>query len=333
MDPRQFAFTRYVAEFDHFEKAADAAEELLKNACRSAGLRPDVKVRAKEVASFIKKMHVKHYADPWTETTDKVGGRIITETLEDLDKVLKFFDNPVGNVLMEVLSIEKKSDSEEAYSLYYPGIHVQVVVPRISTSDGEPIQCEIQLRTKAQDAWASAAHGRLYKGVISPSKRTARRLYRLSVLTEMFDEEVRTAMNEIQSEPGYENAVLLNTVEALFLPIAGQPGEDALSLEMFKLLGTVLDQRERQEYIGQLTDFVSANSKKIKGIIEDFGPSSEFAQDWSYWLFSQPELLVLFEMIDKSPMALSSVVSGSEIERAVAKIYEAWGTLMPIVDQ
>lgn len=329
MNNRRDAYNRYVAEFATFEESADKVEQLLTEACSTVGLKPDIKVRAKTVASFIKKMHSKPYTKPWEQTTDKVGGRIITETVVDLEKAREIFKRTDDGKPFEVLRIEDKSDDAEAEDLYYPGIHIQAVVPGVTTSDGERIECEIQLRTKAQDAWAVAAHGRLYKGLIPLSKTTARRLLRLSVLSEMFDQEVKIAMDEIQSEPGYESAVLLHAAEALFLPLSGQPGDNGLSFEVFDLLQGVLILHDRATYLAELAAFVATNSHKIQGILDTYGPNSDFAGEWTYWLFSQPESIVIFQMIDQNSIALSREIRGTDIEGAVHRLFEVWGNGMP----
>jgi putative GTP pyrophosphokinase len=47
---------------------------------------------------------------------------------------------------------------------------------------------QIQLRTQAQDVRAYLEHGLIYKPVIRRSPEIARKVARLSVLVEMFDE-------------------------------------------------------------------------------------------------------------------------------------------------
>src|SRR5205807_1493143 len=78
---REAARERYVADYHHFEVAAAQMEGLLQRVCSDAGVRAEVNARAKTISSFVKKMHVREYEDPWKETTDKVGARVIVETL------------------------------------------------------------------------------------------------------------------------------------------------------------------------------------------------------------------------------------------------------------
>jgi ppGpp synthetase/RelA/SpoT-type nucleotidyltranferase len=71
------------------------------------------------------------------------------KTLDDLDRLHSLFEEQ--DPPYEVRWIKNKSAEGDVGELFYPGVHVQVVVDGAATADGEPIECEIQLRTKAQD--------------------------------------------------------------------------------------------------------------------------------------------------------------------------------------
>lgn len=319
---------RYIDEHKQFVAAGEQMEELLLGLLSQSGVRAHIEVRAKTVASFVKKIHLKNYADPWEQITDKVGGRVIVKTLNDLDLVKALIETEPGDV--RVLSVEDKRETSEADRLSYSGIHFQVVVPGVTTSQGEPIECEIQLRTKAQDLWSVPSHELIYKGVIEPSMATRRRVLRLSVLAEMFDEEVRLAMAEIAADARYEAAVLLRAAESMYLNFVAEPGEEELSLEVLDIIGAALP-KDRRAYPDLLRSFTEANRAKITSLLSTYGVYTPFAEQYAYWLFSQPESLVAFERIDTAPLALASAVSGTEIEDAVRPLYAAWGAVLPDV--
>lgn len=317
---------RYLAEYGHFEQAGSSMKEALGRLLSVLGIRARVEVRAKTVGSLVKKIQTNEYTDPWAEITDKLGGRVIVKTLDDLDRVKQAFE--ADDPPFRVLWIEDKSQKAEAGKLFYPGVHVQVEVPGAQTSDGEAIQCELQIRTKAQDLWSVPSHELVYKGVIKPSKRTERRILRLSVLTEMFDEEVRLAMQEVAADPSYKLAVLLRASEALFLTFVAEPGEDELSLEVLRIIESALPD-DVTEYAEKLKRFVDTNREKLVQLLAEYGIYSDFASQYAYWLFSQPEALVLFERISSAPQALAESVFGSEIWDAVKHLFAAWGAAMP----
>lgn len=319
---------KYLFEYEHFEKAGQTMEAALTALLMSLGVRGQVEVRAKTVGSFVKKIHINHYTDAWLEITDKLGGRVIVKTLDDLAKVRAAFE--AEDPRFPVLWIEDKSEKADVGTLFYPGVHVQVKVPGSVTSDGEVIACELQIRTKAQDLWSVPSHELVYKGLIKPPKQTRRRILRLSVLTEMFDEEVRLAMQEVAADPSYELAVLLRASEALYLSFVAEPGEDELSLEVLRIISPALPPAE-PEYMGLLTAFVKANKHKLSELFATYGVYSDFASQYAYWLFSQPESLIVLERASSAPQALAEAVEESEIKDAVKHLFAAWGVSMPEV--
>src|SRR4051812_5945637 len=86
MNPNEAARDRYVQEAASFRSASELMEPALDALMRSKGVRAHVEVREKTVGSFVKKIHLKKYTDPWAQITDKLGGRVIVKTLDDLDR-------------------------------------------------------------------------------------------------------------------------------------------------------------------------------------------------------------------------------------------------------
>lgn len=319
---------QYLAEYQRFEQAGSSMEEALARLLLALGVRGQVEVRAKTVGSFVKKIHINRYTDPWRAITDKLGGRVIVKTLDDLDRVRQAFE--ADDPPFPVLWIEDKSEGADVGELFYPGVHVQVQVPGAHTSEGEVIECELQIRTKAQDLWSVPSHEVVYKGVIKPSKQTERRILRLSVLTEMFDEEVRLAMHEVAADPSYKHAVLLRASESLYLTFVAEPGEDELSLEVLRIIEPAMPD-DVADYPARLRQFVDINRDKLKNVFDTYGIYSDFASQHAYWLFGQPEALVVLERISSAPQTLAESVSESEIQDVVKHLFAAWGAPMPQV--
>lgn len=327
-DPFDQARVRYVSERPRFEAAEAVMREQLLTIQRIAGVRADTDVRAKTVSSFIKKLHLNRakYTDPWADITDKLGGRVIADTLAELAELRAVFADPT-KCPVEVLRIEDKTEEAHEYLLYYPGVHVQVVVPNAVTSDQQPIECEVQLRTKAQDLWSVPSHKLIYKPIIEPSKRTRRRVLRLSVLVEIFDEEVEQAMKEVASLPGYEEMRLLRTAESLYLTFVAEPGDDNVSLEVLSGLKAAIPLDA--DYAEALASFVEDHKAKLEHLYDQYGAYSPWANEWAYWLASQPESVIILERIERAPMLLAGVVSGTELEPGVSQLFEIWGAAFP----
>lgn len=320
---------RFVDEHQTFKDAAVALRDYLDNFCRTLRVPASIEAREKGIGSFVKKIYLNNYARPWEEITDKVGARVIVGTLQDVQKVR---DALVGGAAAELAARDVVDKSEEAPedTLHYPGVHAQVTVPGVRTTDGQPIEAELQLRTKGQDLWAVVSHKLYYKGAITPGKRTRRRILRLSVLPEMFDEEVGTAMNELAADPAYVNARYLQLAEAEYLRFVGEPGNDLLSLEVIETLRHALtDGQDSDGYAVELRDFADQYTEKLRDIYARYGLFTEWAQQPAYWLFSQPESIIVFHLIETRPVGLANSVRGTELEIVTDRLYAAWGRAMP----
>ena len=235
MTPDQ-ARQRFADEHDQFADAASTLQEALAGWCRELHVPAEISAREKSIGSFVKKIFLNGYRDPWREITDKVGARIIVENMHELVRLRTALECNEPATLFAAREIVDKSEEASADRLHYPGVHAQLTVLSATTSDGLPIEAELQLRTRAQDLWAVVSHKLDYKGAVRPGRATRRRILRLSVLTEMFDQEVGTAMDELRADPAYEVARYLQAVEAEYLQFVAEPGNDLLSLEVIDVL-------------------------------------------------------------------------------------------------
>jgi ppGpp synthetase/RelA/SpoT-type nucleotidyltranferase len=316
------AWERYRNEHPIFVAAAQQMKAELSSLARQRGLRVDVDARAKDVSSFAKKLRSKGYARPWEQVTDKVGARVIVESLSDLERMIE----AVRTSPLDVKSVEDKSETAQPNELFYPGVHIQVGVPRARDGRGGTIECEVQVRTKAQDLWSVPSHKLTYKSVVDPSRQTVRRIMRLSTLVELFDEEVAQAMKEVESMPVYASARLLRLAEGKFLTFVGEPGDDDLSLESLSIVANAIPTSELPDYDATMNSFTTENYDRLRELYDRYGPGGSAGDDWDNWLMSQPESLIIFERIANRQRLLRSVVEGTEVESAVRFLYDLWGT-------
>lgn len=321
---------RFVDEHQTFKDAAVALRGYLDNLCRTLRVPAAVEAREKSIGSFVKKIYLNKYTRPWEEITDKVGARIIVGTLQDVRKLRDALESDAAAELAARDIVDKSEEAAED-KLHYPGVHAQVTVPGVLTADGHQIEAELQLRTKGQDLWAVVSHKLDYKGAITPTKQTRRRILRLSVLPEMFDEEVGNAMNELAADPAYVNARYLQLAEAEYLRFVGEPGNDLLSLEVIEtILPALAHGQDSDGYAHDLTAFVNHHIDKLQDIYTRYGIFTEWAQQPAYWLFSQPESTIVFHLIETRPVALANTVRGTELETVTDRLYAAWGRAMPV---
>lgn len=315
---------RYIAEFPTFKEAAEVLRKRLTVVLRDSGI-PDahVKVRPKEISSFVKKLR-RYGDDCWEKTTDKVGAQIVVHKLTEVRSLREVLEGGVEG-LGYIETTDKSVYSGDPRKLRYTGVHVQMRLPDIFTSDNLPVECEIQLRTQAQDVWAYLEHGLIYKPLIDPSAAIARKIARLSVLVEMFDEEVDTVITELEKDPRYGSALLLHEAERWFLTFVSESGDRDLSFEVINQIKPSIAASEASSYGQALASFVVEHRQKIADAMRDYGSGSEFEVDFNYFLFTQPEALIVWERVERRPLALLRTIRDTELESAVAALADVWG--------
>lgn len=320
---------RYIAEYPNFVAAAARAQQLVDELVQQQGVtQAHIKVRAKEIASFVKKLR-KYGDDCWERTTDKVGAQISTRTTAEARRLRSCLEAGVGGMAY-LETTDKSTFSSDPRQLRYSGVHVQVRLEGCMTSDGEPIECEIQLRTQTQDIWASLEHALVYKPDLELPGELQRKVLRLSVLVEMFDEEVETVIAHVEQDRRHRSARLLRQAERWFLTIVSDPGEKELSLEVLDAIMSSFSDDEISGYAETLERFVDANRDKIHAALMEYGQGSSYSEQFNYFLFTQPESLVIWERLEARAVALSGAVRGSDIETAVEALADVWGRPLPL---
>lgn len=169
------------------DKFAGLLEQLVKNKDIECVL---VENRAKTVDSLKGKLSRKEYDDPLEDVTDLAGIRIITYYLEDVERV--------GELVREHFNVDEDHSVSKSVELGpdqfgYLSDHFIVTLDDKRSRMAEwkhlkGLKAEIQVRTATQHAWASLDHKLQYKSETA-SDEIKRRLYRLSALFELADEQ------------------------------------------------------------------------------------------------------------------------------------------------
>ncbi|MDQ1071552.1 GTP pyrophosphokinase [Streptomyces canus] len=149
--------------------------------------------RAKDVASFAEKIQRKggKYVDPMAEVTDLAGIRIITYYLEDVERIASIIRREFS--VLEEHSGDKQAelaDNEFGYASFHLVLELGENRRRLlEWSQFGGIKAEVQVRTALQHAWAAVNHKLDYKSSQDIPREMRRRLFRLSALFELADEE------------------------------------------------------------------------------------------------------------------------------------------------
>ena len=168
--------------------------QLLSDILRNRGLEPSqIEMRTKTVESFVEKARRdgKRYCDPIKDITDLIGLRIIAYDKEEVDSI--------GDLIEEEFTIDYDHSADKSRTLEldrfgYLSIHyvVRLKDERAKLTEWQafaPLRAEIQIRTVLQHAWAAIDHRFRYKTTTEIPTHLRRKLFRLSALLELADEE------------------------------------------------------------------------------------------------------------------------------------------------
>jgi len=159
--------------------------------------------RVKEIDSFIEKIDRKKYENPFEQTEDICGIRIICYYQKDVEII--------NDILKKELEVKDSQDKEELLELNqfgYRSYHLIASIPSswFSTPNFrnlKGLKAEIQIRTVLMHAWAEIEHKLSYKKKSHIPDQLKRKLFRLSAKLEESDEqfqEIKEQSIKLQSE-------------------------------------------------------------------------------------------------------------------------------------
>jgi len=185
----------YRARQEHFKNIERIAKFQLNNALKSQIKVHSLQSRIKSFDSFSEKVKSKNLKDPFKQVKDLVGLRIVCLFLSDLKKV--------GEIIrrtFKLISEEDKIDEHPKDVFGYMDVQYIVVLKNRPKLGIESMQFEIQVRTIAQDAWASVSHELYYKKEEAIPKDWERDFYALSALFYVADQHFKMLHQQTLSE-------------------------------------------------------------------------------------------------------------------------------------
>jgi len=276
--------------------------------------------RVKTPRSLIRKLRERERT--WDSITDKVGLRVICTSRADCRVVEELLcAGPWDVVSREVV----KGKFNE---LYYQGIHLEISAADVLDDRGVPIVCEVQIRTRAQDAWSVASHKLAYKGPVKPPKKMRRLIDRLTILVEVFDDEVVRLFKRRRKLPMYREAVVLEHLDAMYHHLTGEVAEQTKDVAIAsQLVGAYA--ADEIATIEQLVDAFCAAHPDLSDLIEQHAPTAEGYNDSADWLFTQPEILMVLERASTRPHMLLDTVHRTDLEGVVRSSCISAGLELP----
>jgi ppGpp synthetase/RelA/SpoT-type nucleotidyltranferase len=162
-----------------------------------------IECRAKTPESFLEKLERKSYKyqNPFAEITDLTGGRVITFYQDSVPRIVE--------IIRREFAIDEENSFDKSAALKveefgYRSIHLVVTLSESRVALGEwkrfaGIKFEIQVRSILQHAWANMSHKFDYKVTSQAPRDLQRKLFRLSALLELADEEFKTLLDQSEA--------------------------------------------------------------------------------------------------------------------------------------
>lgn len=262
--------------------------------------------RAKPPSNFVRKAIRKHlekpeeYADPLARIGDGAGLRVIVSHLDDAERAVAI----VAELFEAIGEPERIADRYRPNELGYVGIHLQArlrpaQVPSEQTYLRD-LEFEVQIQTKAQNAWATLAHELTYKPPAGAgSQEVESKVYRAVALVSLFDEQVAEARREMVIAPGYRPAVMLEALHREFLDWLEDASDDELSHHVLEAVQHSYRPEELERFEAIVADFARTHQNRITQLLKLHRDVAD-----EYPLLFQPEVLAIAERLDRAKQAL-----------------------------
>jgi ppGpp synthetase/RelA/SpoT-type nucleotidyltranferase len=145
---------RFIEQRPAYEQLCSEIAYTLEVELKRAGIKyAAVTSRAKELQSFLEKIKRKAYVDPFAQTDDFAGVRVVCFFHDDLPKIEKVIHD-----WFNVVEWEDKAKALEVDRFGYVDqkalVHLTERTSGPRYDDLKDKRCEIQVRTVLQDAWA-----------------------------------------------------------------------------------------------------------------------------------------------------------------------------------
>ena len=173
------------------EKLEQILRNLIDNFISSYNYNPveHIKSRLKTENSIINKLKNKHLEvtneNIIENVKDVIGIRLVCSFLTDIYDIVNLISN-----ISELNIIEKKDYVSNPKESGYTSYHLIVLVPIVYNGKKDFVKAEIQIRTVAQDFWASLSHKIQYKYENNIPNDIKEEMYEYSLIVNQLDKKM-----------------------------------------------------------------------------------------------------------------------------------------------
>lgn len=239
----------------------------------------------------------------YDKINDKLGFRLVTHFKSELKPIRQFINN---NFCVE--NFESKAEKLKYDQLGYVSEHYEV---KINTSipyfkehtKFKDFVFEIQVRTICQHAWADVEHALSYKQEIELDENTKRKIFRLTALLEICDDEFDKINIELLEKPEFLIFYVMKKIEGKFYKFAKMRYDKDISFDNISNLMTLLPNGvELKSELIIINKFVDSNKDRINQIF------NERQQELKSNIFlSQPEIFIIWYYLEKKEHELIEI--------------------------
>lgn len=244
--------------------------------------------RVKEVASALKKLAKKNYADPTRDMSDLVGARFVVLLRSDIPIVERAIQTCDAwtirrdrNPLDERLEAPSTFDYQSVHYIVWNDNdrYIDNILVRAGTA------CEVQIRTVLQHAYAELGHDRIYKGDGPVPKTVHRLVARCMALMETTDEIFCNAVEELD-RVNLSREVLSKLLDEKFSSIGIAFIPSLQDDEAVQILDTFKDLLQTADLKTFLSEMPVSQIKKIRDRAKDSN------------LFCKPTVLAVYWLVE-----------------------------------
>ena len=223
-----------------------------------------VKLRSKTQMGVFTKQLDRSYSDPWAECADFIGARIdlyLSQAIRPASLL------PSKVLSITVLDVEDKELTRDPKHLKYGGLHVQIESDEFLGPTGQPIQCEVQVRTIAEHTWAETEHKYVYKGPKGLPLSVQRTFARLLALVELMDDELVRGVEDVKNSDMFDDHLLVQFLRTSAQEFGINSSSESMTVGF---IGDLLEclEMNAKDLTGTYQSFIEASSEQIQQIVD-----------------------------------------------------------------
>lgn len=298
---------RYFQEKDALNEALAAWKLILEPAARQIDPAAAILGRVKTYSSMLGKAYRKpSHVRQWHEFGDLVALKAIFPTTQGVDAFTEWLLNKAD---WEPVLDRKELKPDE---MKYRSEQFDLVSKEITDSTGQPLKIEVQVRSAASDAWYVVDHRLRYKGAVELPDELKRKLLRLIVLTELFDEEVNAVIEKQAEMPEYAVARIYDNLRVQIERLVDDQTRTSRPEGLLELLIDAYTPEEMEDLDERLSTFVDVNQEALRATLMAHHHESDSYVEERDWIYYEPEVLMIAERSATKPALLRSKVEYSD---------------------